>query len=274
MFLFTSMDAGVKYLVNHYPTVQVIWARYFFHLVLLCLVFARRIPALIQTANLGLQLGRSVLLLATTALFFTGLRFVPLAESSAIMMVTPLIVTALSMPLLREPVGPRRWLGVAIGFAGALVIIRPTGDVVQLAALFPLAAAASYAFYQISTRYLGNSDPVLTTLLYSAASGAVIASLAVPFFWVPPTALDWMLMGYAGLCGGFGHFALIKAFTSAPAAAVTPFTYSNIVWATGYGIFLYGEFPDPWTIVGAAIVAASGLYIFFREQSAKGKPND
>lgn len=269
MFLFTSMDAGVKYLVQHYATVQVMWARFFFHLVLLCLVFARRLPSLVQTPNLGLQVGRSMLLLATTGLFFTGLRFVPLADSSAVMMVSPLIVTALSMPLLREPVGPRRWFGVAIGFCGALIIIRPAGEFMQLAALLPLGAAATYAFYQISTRYLGHSDPVITTLLYSAASGALLTSFAVPFFWQTPAPFDWAVMVYIGLCGGFGHFALIKSFNAAPAAAVVPFTYSNIVWATGYGFFLYGEFPDQWTLIGAAIVAASGLYIFFREQKLK-----
>ncbi len=269
MFLFTSMDAAVKYLVKHYPVVQVTWGRYFFHMVLLAMVLARRVPSLVRTPNLNLQIGRSILLLVTTGLFFTGLRFVPLADASAVMMLTPLIVTALSVPLLREPVGPRRWLGVGIGFCGALIIIRPTGDVVQLASLFPLAAAGTYAFYQISTRYLGGSDPVLTTLLYSAASGAVITSMAVPFFWVWPTPGDWLLLIYTGLCGGFGHFALIKAFTLAPAAAITPFTYTNMIWATAYGFFIYGDFPDRWTVSGAVLVAASGLYVFFREQRVK-----
>jgi drug/metabolite transporter (DMT)-like permease len=269
MFLFASMDAGIKYLVKHYPVVQVVWARYFFQVMLLAIVFAGRLPVLVRTANLRLQILRSILLLATTALFFTGLRYVPLADMTAIMMVAPLIVTALSMPLLREPVGPRRWLGVIVGFTGAVVIIRPAGDVVQLASLFPLVAAGCYALYQISTRYLSNSDPVLTTLLYSAVSGAVLSSLVVPFYWVWPTPLGWTLMVYAGLCGGFGHFAMIKAFATAPAATITPLSYTSLLWATSYGFFIYGEFPDRWTIVGAIIVAASGLYVFFREQRVK-----
>lgn len=269
MFLFMSMDAGVKYLVRHYPTVQVVWARFFFHLVLLVVVFANRLPGLVRTSNAGLQLGRSLLLLATTGLFFTGLRFVPLAESSAMMMVSPLIVTALSMPLLREPVGVRRWLGVVFGFTGALIIIRPGGDLAQLATLFPLGAAFTYALYQLSTRFMSQSDPVTTTLFYSAALGALFMSFAVPFVWVAPTPWDWALMVYIGLCGGLGHFAVIKSLTVAPAATVQPFTYSNIIWATLYGYFIYGDFPDNWTFLGAGIVAASGLYIFFREQYLK-----
>jgi drug/metabolite transporter (DMT)-like permease len=269
VFLFASMDAGVKYLVKHYPVVQVVWARYFFHLVLLTAVFAKSLPVLVKTTNLKIQIVRSILLLATTALFFTGLRFVPLADMTAIMMVAPLIVTALSMPLLKEPVGPRRWLGVVVGFAGALIIIRPTSGVMQLAALLPLAAAASYALYQISTRHLSSSDPVLTTLLYSATSGAVLTSFLVPFYWTWPTPMGWALLLYTGFCGGFGHFALIKAFTSAPAAVITPFSYTSLIWATGWGFFVYGEFPDHWTIVGAAIIALSGLYVFFREQRVK-----
>jgi drug/metabolite transporter (DMT)-like permease len=266
MFMFASMDASVKYLVKLYPTAQVVWARFFFHLILIAMVFMRRIPSLIQTKNRSLQLGRSVLLLSTTVLFFTGLRFVPLAEASSMMMVSPLIVTALSMPLLREPVGPKRWTGVAIGFCGALIIIRPGADIMQLAVLFPLAAAATYALYQISTRFLSQSDPVLTTLFYSAIGGTLLTSFVVPFVWVSPSPEDWLLMLYMGLCGGLGHFAVIKSLNAAPAAAVVPFTYTGIIWATSYGFFLYGDFPDNWTLLGAGVVAASGLYIFFREQ--------
>ena len=268
MALFASMDATVKHLIETYSTVQVVWARFFFHLLLLLLVIGRRLPRLVQTAHPGLQFLRSALMIGTTTLFFTGLIYVPLADAASMMLVSPLIVTALSMPILKEPVGVRRWSGVIVGFIGALIIIRPTGDL-QLATLLPLCAAASYAVYQISTRFLSQSDPVLTTLFYTAALGALLGSIAAPFFWTTPTALDWGLMIFTGLCGGLGHFAVIRAFAAAPAATVAPFSYTAIIWATTYGFVLFGNFPDRWTILGAAIVIASGLYIFFREQSRK-----
>ena len=268
MFLFASMDAGVKHLVKSYSIVQVVWGRFFFHLLLLLVVFARRILSLVRTSNAGLQLLRSVLMVGTTSLFFTGLFYVPLADAASMMLVSPLIVTALSMPILKEPVGVRRWAGVFIGFTGAIIIIRPTGDL-QLATLFPLFAAASYAIYQISTRFLSRADSVETTLFYTALIGALFTSIAVPFVWINPTPIDWLIMVFSGLCGGLGHFALIRALVVAPAAAVVPFSYTAIIWATAYGVFLFGNFPDQWTVLGATIIVASGLYVFFREQKKR-----
>ncbi|MDD9878992.1 MAG: DMT family transporter [Magnetovibrio sp.] len=271
MFLFVSMDACVKTLVRDHPTVQIVWARYFFHVVLLVVLLAPRMRQIVKTDRLGLQLVRSLLLLATTALFFTGLRYVPLVESSAMMLISPLLVTALAAVVLKENVGPRRWISVAVGLAGAMIIIRPGSELMQWAILFPTAAACSYAVYQISTRFLSSADPVLTTLFYTAVTGALVSSLAVPFYWVEPTPLAWLLMIGAGLGGGLGHFALIKALTVAPASVVTPFTYSNMIWAAGYGYFLYAELPDLWTVVGAVIIAGSGLYVFYRESQLRAE---
>lgn len=269
MFLFVSMDAIAKDLVKTHSVVQVTWGRYFFQVVILAVVLAPRLRSLMVTANLRLQLVRSLLLLSTTGLYFTALMFVPLAEASAIMMVSPLVVTALSVPLLKEHVGVRRWSGVIIGFLGAMIIIRPGGDAVQMAALLPLAAACVYGFYQISTRFLSHSESILTTLCYSALLGGIITSAAVPFFWTPLTPKEWGLLVGAGLLGTLGHFALIKAFSLAPAAAISPFVYTNLIWAASYGIILFGEWPDAWTIAGAAVIAGSGLYIYRREQVRK-----
>jgi len=271
MFLFVSMDAAVKTLVQTHSTVQIVWARYFFHVVLLAIFLAPRLGRVVRTANLGLQLTRSLLLLATTGLFFTGLRHVPLVESSAMMLISPLLVTALAVPVLKERVGARRWMSVAIGFGGALLIIRPGAEAMQLAILFPTAAAATYAVYQISTRLLSKADPVLTTLFYTAVIGALLASAAAPFFWVDPTPMGWLLMIAVGLAGGFGHFALIKAFTASEASVVVPFTYTNMIWATAYGFFIYAELPDLWTVIGALIIAASGLYVYHRESRLKAR---
>ncbi|MEK9670878.1 MAG: DMT family transporter [Rhodospirillaceae bacterium] len=271
MFCFVTMDAMAKELVKTHSVVQVVWGRYFFQVVILAGVLAPRLRKFMMTDRLGLQLVRSILLLATTALYFSGLQFVPLAEASAIMMLSPLVVTALSAPILKEHVGVRRWSGVLIGFCGGLIIIRPGGDALQLAALLPLGAAMIYGFYQISTRFLSQSESVLTTLCYSALVGGILMSVWVPFHWSPLAPYEWGMLVGAGLAGCIGHFALIKSFTAAPAAAVAPFTYTNVIWAASYGILVFGEWPDHWTLIGAAVIAGSGLYIYRREQRVKAK---
>lgn len=265
MFLFVAMDGIAKYLVQTYPVVQVVWARYTFHVALLIVWIGARLPKLLITYRPGLQLARSLLLLLTTAFYFLALSFIPLAEGSAIMMISPLLVTALSMPLLGERVGPRRWAGVAAGFVGAMLIIRPGSEMMQFASLLALAAAFCNGLYHICTRILSQTEHVLTTLVYSASIGALASTLAVPFFWVSPDAWGWFLMVAVGLLGGLSHFALIKAFAAAPAATVAPFTYTNLLWAALIGFLAFGDLPDGMTVLGAAIIAASGLYIFHRE---------
>tara|TARA_B100000427_G_scaffold147291_1_gene122398 strand:- start:15 stop:914 length:900 start_codon:yes stop_codon:yes gene_type:complete len=270
MACFVTMDSIAKELVKTHSVVQVVWGRYFFQVAVLAVVLAPRLRRLMITANLRLQLIRSLLLLVTTGLYFTGLKYVPLAGASAIMMVSPLVVTALSVPVLGERVGPRRWAGVVIGFAGAMVIIRPGGEAMQMAALLPLLAALTHGFYQVSTRFLSHSESVLTTLLYSALVGGLIMTAMVPFYWTPLPLLAWGMLLCAGAFGCLGHFALIKAFTMAPAAAVAPFTYTNLIWAATSGLVVFGEWPDGWTFAGAAIIAGSGLYIYHREQVKRG----
>lgn len=269
MLLFVSMDTAAKYLSQSYPVLQVVWARYLFHALLLALYLNVKIPGLMRTKRLGMQLFRSLLLLVTTVMFFTGISLIPLADASAIMFVAPIIVTALSMPMLGEKVGPRRWASIAIGFIGALIVIRPTGDSLQLAALLPFGAACCYAVYQVFTRSLSHSDQPLTTLAYTALVGAVVMCFVVPFNWQAPDTNGWLMMILIGLLGGVSQFTLIKAFQSAPAAAVTPFSYSSLIWATLYGFLVFGDLPDLMTVIGALIIAASGLYIFHRENLKK-----
>jgi drug/metabolite transporter (DMT)-like permease len=265
--LFVSLDSIAKYLVQSYPVPQVVWARYCFHLLFLLILLNRRMVQVIVTRRLRLQCLRSIMLLLATAFYFWGLRYVPLAKAASIMMVSPIIVTTLSVPLLKESVGVHRWLGVLAGFAGALIILKPGGDIVSLAALLPLGAAIMYALYQISTRLLSRADLPMTTLVYTSLFGALIASCAVPFAWTQPDAKGWALMGMTGLLGGLGHFSLIKAFQHSNAAVISPFNYTSLLWAIIYGILLFGEYPEIKTLAGAAIVLCSGLYIFKRERS-------
>ncbi len=272
MGLFVSMDGLAKWLTQSYPVPQVIWARYAFHFLLLALFLNRRLVVTLRSRRLKLQIGRSLLLVGTTTLFFFGISQVQLATASSLMFVAPLIVTLLSVPLLGERVGPRRLASVAVGFLGALVILRPGAELFQPAALLPLAAACAYAFYQITTRMLSAVDAPLTTLAYTALVGALLSSLAVPFFWEAPDLLGWAVMLAMGGFGALSQFGLIKAFQAAPASVVSPFGYVSILWATFYGWLLFDDLPSLWTLVGAAVVVASGLYIWHREHRLARRP--
>jgi len=268
---FVTMDALAKHLTQSYPVIQVVWARYVFHFLLLALVLGPRLARTVQTRHLGLQCLRSLLMLGATGLFFTSLSFIPLADATAVMFVAPIVVTALAMPLLGERVGPHRWAGVVVGFLGALIIIRPGTDTMDSAAMLAFGAASCYALYQIATRRLSGTEAPMTTLAYTALIGVLATSALVPFAWQPPTPTHWLAMAGLGLLGGAGHFALIKAFQFAPVATVTPFGYTNLIWATLFGYLIFGELPDGWTISGALVIASSGLYILHRERMRSHK---
>jgi drug/metabolite transporter (DMT)-like permease len=189
-----------------------------------------------------------------------------MAEANGILFVTPILVAALSAPLLGERVDWRRWVGVAVGFAGALIIIRPGSGAMHLSALFPLGSACLFALYQIATKELSLTDSTMTTLFYSGVVGALLTSLAVPFFWITPSPSEWFFLVILGVLSGSTHFCLIRAFESAPAATVAPFMYSTLIWATMSGYVFFDDLPDIWTLVGAAIIAGSGIYIAVQER--------
>jgi len=264
--LFVSLDATAKYLVARYPVVEVVWARFVFHMLFVVMVLAPRLKLYLRSRRPGLQLLRSVLLLACTLLFFSGVGLLPLADASAIMFTSPILLTVLAIPLLGEQVGPRRWAAVIVGFAGALIVVRPGLGVMGTGAALLLGAALCNALYQLATRKLRAADAPLTTLLYTALAGTVLLSAVVPFAWVAPQPAHWPLFALMGLFGGAGHFTLIKAFQRAPAAVVAPFSYASLVWATGLGFVVFGDLPDLWTVTGAAIIAGGGLYILHRER--------
>lgn len=266
---FVSLDATAKYLTRSYPVVEIVWARYLFHTIFAIAWAGARLPDAVRRARFGMQFLRGLFLVGTTLLYFLAIRTMPLADATSIMFLSPILVTALSVPLLREQVGPRRWLGVAAGFAGALIIVRPGAGVIQFAALLAVVAAAINALYQITTRLINRTDRPITTNVYSAAVGTVAASLGLPFAWTMPDLQGWLLMAFAGLCGAIGHYCMIKAYEAAPAAVVAPIGYAGLIWSTFYGYLLFGDLPDHWTVIGALIIVASGLYILYRERTRK-----
>jgi len=270
-FFFLSLDAVAKHLVSSYPVIQVVWGRFLFHLILAAMILGPRFGFFVRSANLPLQIVRSILLLATTVLFFFGVRLLPLAEASAIMFTSPILLSILAIPFLGEKVGPYRWAAIFVAFLGALVVVRPGTGVMGVGALFLLGCSFCNAFYQLITRKLRGTDEARTTLLYTALAGTVGASLAVPLVWTPIAAGDWPLFAALGVFGCLGHFTLIKAFQSAPATVVAPFSYASIIWAILYGFLFFGDLPDFWTLVGASIIAAGGLYILHRDQIRKAE---
>ena len=265
-FLFVSLDAIGKYLVARYPVVEVVWARFVFHFLFVAIVLSARLRRHTMTRRPWLQFGRSLLMVNTTMLFFFGVKLLPLADASAIMFLGPILLTVLAIPLLGERVGPRRWAAVALGFIGALIIIRPGMGVMGEGAVLLICAALCNALYQLITRVLRTADGPLTTTLYTASVGAVVLTLLVPTVWVTPQLAHWPLLILMGVFGGAGHFTLVKAFQRAPAAVVAPFSYLNLLWAIGFGFVLFGDLPDLWTILGASIIAAGSLYIVHRER--------
>lgn len=268
MFCFISLDAMMKHLLESYSLVQVTWARFFFATIIGILACGRDLPKLAVSRHPKQQLLRSVFLMSTTGLFNAGIRTTPLATATTIMFLNPILVTILAIPLLGERVGLRRWLGVVLGFMGAVIVVQPWQQgfgTFNHGVLFLLAAAVLNANYQILTRKVRGDDP-LTSLLYTAAAGAVVTSMLVPWFWQWPTAVDWLLLVGTGVAGGFGHLFLIRAFRSAPASAIAPFSYSSLIWAAVFGFVIWGDWPDLWTWAGAALIIGSGLYIFQRER--------
>jgi len=265
--LFPFLNAGVKLLSADYPTAQIVWLRYLGHLAFMLILFLpRHGPALFRTSQPKAQWTRSVLLLSSTVLYFTALTFVPLTTAATISFTNPFIVTALSVPLLAEQVGPRRWAAVIIGFAGALIIIRPGFEGFHPAALLVVGSAACYALYQVLTRRIAGHDDPATTITYTAVIGALLSTLVGPFVWQTPVGLrDWLLFAGLGFFGGLGHYLVVKSFQWGQASVLAPFGYGQLIGATVLGYLLFGDFPDRWTWVGAAIVVACGIYIAYRE---------
>jgi drug/metabolite transporter (DMT)-like permease len=226
-----------------------------------------------RTTRPWLQIGRSVLLLGSTVGNFAALRYLQLDEAIALVFSTPFFVAALSGPILGEWVRWRRWTAIAVGFVGVLVVTRPGSGTFQPAALLSLGAALCYALYSISTRVLARTDSNETTLFYSNIVGALALLPVVPFVWTTPTdPLVIALMVATGALGSFGHYLLIAAHRHAPAAVLSPFIYTEIVLVILLGFLVFGDLPNRWTIVGSAIVVASGLYLIHREAKLRGKP--
>lgn len=268
VLLFTVIDTSAKYAGRYVPTVEVIWARYTVSVVVSVIVLRPwQNLALYATGRPLAQFVRSIFLFASTAFNFFAIHYLPLAETVSIAFSAPLLVTALSGPILGEWAGPRRWIATVIGFVGVLIIIQPQSTTFHPAIFLSLAAAGAYAGYYLTTRMLSTSESPSAMLVYGSLFGAVLMSPGLPAFGtVPPTWLVAVALVSAGLAAGLGHWLLILASARAPATVLAPFTYTQIIWMVAAGYLFFGDLPKRTTVAGVTIVIAAGLYILYRER--------
>lgn len=265
--VFSLMDATAKHLAKQYHPAQIVWARFVGNLAIVALVLAPRLHRAFATSQPHLQFARGLSHIASSALFFTSLQFIGLAEATAIMDINPVLITLGAALFLGESIGLRRILGIAVALCGALIIIRPGAGVFQPAAILPLIGAFTYAAGAILTR-LTRGDSTATSVLWSAMVGSVLSSLAVPFFWQPIAGPDLWFFMLLGLLGCVSQALLIRAFALAEASAIAPFGYTGLVWAGLWGFLFWGTIPDLWTVAGALIIVVAGIYVWMREARA------
>lgn len=269
---FATMDALIKWLTSDYSVTQIVALRSWFGLPVLFFIlrFEGGVKAL-RTHRPLAHFGRYVLVLGLSFTFFWSLSQMKLVDAVAISFAAPILITALSVPLLGEPVGWRRWAAIGVGFIGVLVMLRPGMGVFHWAAIVVLCSAVFYSLLMITTRALKSTENTASLMFYPQVGMSLTGVFIAPLFWTTPTPIDFVLFALAGLFGSVGILCLTKAFRLAPAAVVSPFEYTALIWATLLGFVLWGELPDAVTVTGALIVATSGLYIIYRETRKAGK---
>ncbi len=268
LWLLSTLDASGKWLVlAGVPVLMVSWMRYAVHTALMtAVVLPRRGKAIFKTQSLPRQLLRGFLMIATTVLFFSVLARLPLAEATAINFMAPLFVMAMAPWLLKEAHRLHRWLGVLVGFAGMLVVVRPGAQLDTVGVALGLLTAFTFALFQIATRRVAHDDP-LTTNYYGGLFGTAALSLALPWFWVTPdlSFWGWVLLVSTGVTGFFGHWLQAAAFSKSPATLLAPFSYMQIISAAVLGWLVFGQVPGQTTALGIALICLAGLGVALTE---------
>jgi drug/metabolite transporter (DMT)-like permease len=275
---FAALDTTTKTITAAVPVVMAMWFRYTFQAAITAAtLLPTRGVQLLHTRRPMLQCLRGLLLLVCSGIAYLSLRYMPVGEFTAIVMLTPLAVTLLAAISLGERVSALRWLLVAGGFAGALIVIRPAGDDFSWALLLPLALVGTNAAFQILTSKLARVEDAGTMHFYSGLTGAVAAALALPWFWQPlDTWAVWLVLGLLAVLSTAGHFLLILAYGRAPAATITPYLYFQIAFATLGGWLMFSHVPDGWAFAGLALIAfcgAVGTWLTARESRAAPRPD-
>ena len=267
--IFAAQDGLSRYLADQYNVYVVVMIRYWFFAAFVIAISARKrggLRAVIKTTQPLLQSLRGALLAAEICVMVTAFTILGLVESHAVFACYPLIVAALSGPVLGEKVGWRRWTAIAIGFFGVLIILEPGVKVFTPAAIIPLVSAFMFALYGLLTRYAARKDTAATSFFWTGVTGAVIMTAVGIPNWEPMTQSDGILMTILCVTGALGHFTLIKCYEVAEASAVQPFAYLQLVFASAIGLTLFSEVMEPNVMIGATIVVLAGLFTLWRER--------
>ena len=269
--LFTLLDGSAKWLVQSVPVLVVVWLRFLTHtLIASALLFPMRGLALVRTQHLRWHLARGLMFCAMTGMNFWALQTLQLTVTASIFFMVPILVALLSAPLLGEKLDAKRWAAILVGFAGVLVIVRPGSEAFHPAMLLSLANAVLYAFFNMMTRKLAAYDPPETIqFLPAVVASVVLAPFALAAWESPQGWFEWLLLCLMGVFGGTGHYLLAMAHRYAPASTLAPFLYQQILYMAIFGYLVFGSVPDAAVWIGAAIVIASGLYLFSRERRAR-----
>jgi len=270
--IFAAQDGISRHLAGNYNVIMVVMIRYWFFGLFVIAVAGRRTGGLrqvITTQQPALQIFRGLLLAAEICVMVTAFVALGLVESHAVFASYPLLVAALSGPILGETVGWRRWVAIAIGFVGMLIILRPGVTVFAPAAAIPLLSALMFALYALLTRYAARRDSAMTSFFYTGTVGAVAMTLPGLWFWQPMTGPDWIWMAALCVTGAAGHYTLIKCYDVAEASSVQPFAYLQLVFAASIGITLFGETLQTNVAIGAALIVTAGMFTLWRERQKK-----
>ena len=272
IFFFTAMDATAKGLIDRYPAPQVIWVRFAGQLALVLVILRHHLGPVLRTRFPVLHFWRSASQFGATTFFFLSLPNIGLAEATAIADINPVLITLGAALFLGERLGPRRIAGVVVALIGAMIVIRPGAGVFSWSAILPLCCALSYATSALLTRRIGAQESVWASMVYAALFGTLVAGLALPFVWQPIASGDLWLFGLIACLGTAAQLCIIRSFSITEASVVAPFAYLGIVFATIWGAVLYDQWPDRWTVIGALVIVAAGLYVWHRENRALHTP--
>ncbi|MHA1567374.1 MAG: DMT family transporter [Alphaproteobacteria bacterium] len=266
MLALTLMDAALKSLVERYAPIEIVFMRSIVALILM-LGYVLTGPGLarLRTRRRPALLARSVLNLATLALFVMALKRMPLADATAVAFAAPFLITGFSALLLGERVGIHRWGAILVGIIGVMIIARPGPGLLSSGAPFALAAAVMYALAIISSRAVSRTENNTAIIIYNLIGMVVISGLILPFQWTSPELRDIPLFIFIGVTGAIGQILVTQAYRLAPAAVLAPFDYTALIWAVGLGYIFWGDLPSQRVFLGIAVLVASGLYILHRE---------
>ena len=268
-FLFSMSDATGKFLTGYLPITEIAWIRYLIFVVFAFSLALRSGPGRFHVRRPKLQILRGAGLLASALFFIFSLRYLPLADASAIGFVSPLLTSILAIPVLGEIVGVRRWIGGVIGLVGVIIVVRPGTGAFHPAAILVLLSSASWAFSAVLTRILVGQDSPTATLMWSAATGAIALTAVQPFWFAIPSPGQVGLLLMLGIVASGGQYLTVLAYRHAAASVLAPFNYVQLVWSTTLGYLVFAAVPDRWTFAGAGIIVASGLYTLQHERGER-----